>query len=226
MALTSIEEIEVQFAIMTTGIKCALIHNNIEVGLLIERLCAISAVKEREVPLFDEDVFTKIKSIDELWKQLRDQWDIYNYELLRYIVKVSECGKAKEILEQFVSKIDPSAIKDVEFVLRCQKEKQTGTLKPVLRIKVNCQECTPNIKKKVEDIVSKMYDLDKYTLRLRSIKEGCIELLYYISQPLKSYLLNFKISNEILANFSNCDIISLHIDEFKLDIMVSARMVH
>ena len=53
---------------MTSNIKQALINNNVDVAVLIERLCAISAVKNENVPLFDEDVFERIQSIDKFWK--------------------------------------------------------------------------------------------------------------------------------------------------------------
>ena len=68
--LTNIRHIEVQFAMMTNRIKQALIRNNIDVASLIEQLCAISAVKNRNVPLFDEDVFKEITSINGLWRKI------------------------------------------------------------------------------------------------------------------------------------------------------------
>ena len=54
--LTSIVDIEVEFAIMTEKIKQALISSNVDVVALIEKLCAISAVSDKNVPLFIEDV--------------------------------------------------------------------------------------------------------------------------------------------------------------------------
>ena len=122
---------------MTIRIKQALISNNVDIVPLIEQLCAISAVRNKNVPLFDEDVFERIKSIDEFWRKLRNFWNIFDYELLGYVVKVSECGEAQEIFEEFLSRIDPSAIENVDLVLHCKKEHQEGSLKPVLRIKVN-----------------------------------------------------------------------------------------
>ena len=226
--LTKIQQIEVQFAKMTRRIKQALIDNNVDVVLLIEQLCAISVVKSKKVPLFDEDVFERIKSIDELWKRLRIFWNIFNYELLYYIVEISECGEAKEIFEEFLSRIDPSAIKDADLVLDCRIEDREGSLISVLRVKVNTERFTTNIKKRVEEILSKTFNLDKYALRFQGIKEGCIELLYYISKPLKLYLLEFKISKDVVKKFLADNIISLHIEEFELrissrisDIMVS-----
>ena len=179
--MISIRDIEAQFAMMTSSIKQALINNNVDVALLIERLCAISAVKEKKVPLFDKDVFEEIQSVDEFWKRLRDQWNIYDYELLEYIVNISGCREAKEIFKEFFSRLNPSAIEDVGLVLDCRVKDREGLLMPVLRIKVKAEKCTPHIKKMVEKIVSEKFNLDKYTLCLQSIKKGCVEfvLLYF-----------------------------------------------
>ena len=216
--LTKIQQIEVQFAKMTRRIKQALIDNNVDVVLLIEQLCAISVVKSKKVPLFDEDMFERIKSIDELWKRLRIFWNIFDYELLYYIVEISECEEAKEIFEEFLSRIDPSVIKDADLMLDCRIEDREGLLKPVLRIKVNSEECTPDVEKRVKEIVSKVYELDEYALCFQGIKEGCIELLYCISKPLKLYLLEFKISKGGMEKFFADKIISLHIEEYELRI--------
>ena len=216
--LTTIKDIEVQFAKMTNRIKQALINNNVNVASLIEQLCAISAVRNKKVPLFDEDVFEKIKSVYEFWRRLRIFWNIFDYDLLQYVVEISDCKEAQEIYEDFLSRIDPSAIEDVDLVLHCRKEEHEGSLNPVLRIKVNTEKCTLSIKEKVEEIVSKTYNLSKYALHFHSIKEGCIELLYYISKSLKIYLLEFKISEGILEKFLAVKIISLHIDESELKI--------
>ena len=68
--LTSIDDIEVEFAIMTDKIKEALINENIDVVSLIEQLCAISVVSDKNVPLFDKDVFERIQSINDFWREL------------------------------------------------------------------------------------------------------------------------------------------------------------
>ena len=216
--LTSINLIEIEFAKMTNRIKQALINNNVDVVSLIEQLCAISAVKNQKVPLFDEDVFERIKSIDEFWKKLKNFWNIFDYELLQYVVEISDCREAKDIFEKFLSRIDPSEIEDEDLVLHCRVQDREGSLKPVLRIKVNSEKCTLDIKKMVENTVSEAYSLCKYTLRLQGIKKGCVELLYYISKPLKVFLLQFEISESILGNFLTHKIVSLHIDEFVLKI--------
>ena len=201
---------------MTSRIKQALINNNVDVVSLIEQLCAISAVKNKNVPIFDEDVFEDIKSIDGFWRKLRTFWNIFDYDLLQCVVEISDCEEAQDILENFLSGIDPSAIKDVDLVLHCKEERWEGSLKPVLRIKVKTEKCTLDTKQMVEKVVSKTYKLENYALHLQSLKDGCIELSYYISKPLKLYLLQFKITENVMAEFLTHHIVSLHIDELEL----------
>ena len=216
--LTNIQDIEIQFALMSTAIKEALISSKVDVILLIERLCAISAVRNKNVPLFDKDVFEKIRTIDDFWKELRGFWTIFDYDLLKYIVKISQCNKAQDILNEFLLKIDPASIEDVDMMLHCKVEHWEGSLKPVLRIKVNAEECTQNVKTEVEEVVKKTYELDKYALHFVCIKKGCIELFYYISRSLKSYLLQFHITKDDIRQFCDHDFINLRIDDFVLNI--------
>ena len=180
---------------MTNKIKQALIDNKIDIDSLIEQLCTISAVSNKNVPLFDKDVFVKIRSVNEFWKSLRTFWNIYDYDLLRFIVRITECEKAQKILEEFLSRIDPSALRDVDLVLHCRVDQREGSLRPTLRIKINA-------------------NLEEYSLHFKGIKDGCIELLYHISEPVKSYLLQYKFSEGVtLADFSIYKIISLYIDD-------------
>ena len=224
--LTNIQDIEVQFAKMTNRIKEALIQNKVNVISLIEQLCAISAVKGKNVPLFDEDVFEKITSIDEFWIRLRVFWNIFDYDLLWCVIEISECKEAEEIFEEFLSRIDPSAIEDADLVLDCRVEHREGSLRPILRVKVNADRCTVNVRKMVKEIVSKNFRLHEYTLHLRGIKKGCVELFYYISQPLKLYLFQSEISKNILADFLAQKILSLQIDEYKLKIPTNITVSH
>ena len=57
--------IQLHFFKISYLIKEALIKNEVDVGLLIELLCATSAVKNKQIPIFDKEVSEKIRSIDE-----------------------------------------------------------------------------------------------------------------------------------------------------------------
>ena len=106
-------------------------------------------------------------------------------------------------------------------VLHCRVEQKEGLPnKCILRIKVNAKRCTYNVKKKVKEIVSEEYNLQQYTLCFKSIKEGCIELLFYISKAVMTYLLHCKITARTLTKFSDCKIINIFFVN-EIDILVS-----
>ena len=238
--LTSIREIDIEFGKMTTKVEDALIKAKVDVAKLINQLSAINVVKNKQVPLFDNDLFERVHSIADLWKILRGFWHIFDYEVLECIIKLSECREAQDIFTDFISRINPSAIVDADLMLHCKEEHWEGSLKPVLRVKVKAEVKANKLTKKVEDkvkrVVSEAYKLKRYNLCFRGIKEGCIEMIYYISKPLKLYLLKFEITGSNMAEFLAHDIISLHIndteDEFELKVpfkivdMVSSYVVH
>ena len=204
---------------MTDEIKEALINGNIDVVSLVEQLCAISAVKDKKVPLFDKDVFEKIQSINDFWRELRIFWNIFDYDLLHFVIKLSKCKKAQVIFDEFLSRIDPLAIEDVDLVLRCRVEHREGSLKPVLRIKINADRCTIDIQRKVKETVSEIFNLEQYSLCFKGIKKGCIELLYdCISGGVESYLLQCTLSKDNFKGLSSCNIINLHINDYELKV--------
>ena len=206
---------------MTTEIEMALIKNQVDVGQLIKRLCATSVAKNKNVPLFGEEVFENVKSINKFWKKLNGFWTIFDYDLLELVIELSDCNKAQDIFKDFLSKIDFSAIKEADLMLHCKEEHWEGLLKSVLRVKVNVEEekCTDNLKETVKKIVAETFDLERYALQLKCIKKGCIEVSFYISEPLKLYLLQFVITRSAIEEFLVHTIVSLCIDdEFELKI--------
>ena len=80
--LTCIEDIELEFAKMTNKIKEELSKyvSDSDVVSLIEQLRAISAVKDRKVPLFGEDTFKRVSNVRSLWQILSGFWSIYDYD--------------------------------------------------------------------------------------------------------------------------------------------------
>ena len=112
---------------MTDKIKEALYNNNISVTSLIEKLCAISAVRSKKVCL------KKMKSINELWRKLRKFWNIFDYDILIFVIDISECTEAQEILNNFLARIDLSAFEDMGLVLH-YKIYEVELMQPLLRI--------------------------------------------------------------------------------------------
>ena len=202
---------------MIEVIKLTFTKNNVNVFILIEKLYTISAVIDKKVSIFDEEMFKNIKSIDSLFEKLRSLWSIFDYELLQYIVEISECKEAQDVLIDFLEKLDPSAIKDVDLVLHFKENSWKRSLMPVLRVKVKAEKYTVDIQKSTEKVLSKVFNLSKLALHFQCVKNTC-ELVYYISEPLKLYLLQLEIAEGCMVEFSAHCINSIHIDEFKLKV--------
>ncbi|XP_065917407.1 uncharacterized protein [Dysidea avara] len=214
--LTRFSEIELEFARMANEIKNALCRANTDVPSLIEQLQSISTVSTKQVPLFDENVFEKIPTIDELWKILSKFWNIFDYDILIPVVRLSKCVEAEELLDQFLARIDPAAIEGEDLVLRYRVYQVEGLLQPQLRVKIKTEQCNNQVMKKVKKIISRKFSLEEYSLYFVGIKEGCIELVFRISKATMSYLLTFTITNSIIADLTEQDIICLQINNMNI----------
>ena len=214
--LATLEDLELAFAIITRKIKEILCKLTVDVVSLIEQLRTFSAVRDQYVPLLDEDVFTRVTTMEQLWQKLSNYWTIYNYDILKILLELVKCDKASEVFEKFLARIDPDTIEDMDLVLRHEVFQRKESLKPLLRIKVGAEKCTSNVKKEVEDILCEKFKLTKYSIRFKGIKEGCIELLYQISVSTMSYLLQCKVTGHDLAGFSRLQITSLQLLGFKI----------
>ena len=223
--LITSEDVEVEFASTTDKIKQVLCNSTINVTSVVEQLQTISVVRNKNIPLFDEDVFENVTTVERLWQRLSKFWSIYDYDVLRILLRIIKYKKADEIFEEFLSKFDSSAMKDKELVLYYEEFRRQGLIKPLLRIKVKAEKYTDSIRAEVEELMSSTFKLEEYSLCFRGIKEGCIELLYQISNALMSYLLQCKVSGHDLVKLGAHNVISIRINDMELIIPPEIEMV-
>ena len=172
----------VEFAKMAIDIKEVLLKNNIRADLLIERLCAVTS---HQLPIFNEDMFEEVNSIDKLWDTLSKFWKIFDYDLLILVVDLAECAEAHKILDNFQKKCNLFALHDcaLEYYDPLQNIKYKTKIEPrLLKIKVDVKEekCTVDYVMKLKEHLCKVLDLQKYDLYLKHIHYGCTELTYYV----------------------------------------------
>ena len=136
--LITADDLEADFAITTNKIKQALISSSepVDVASVIQQLQTSTAVKNKNVPLFDEGVFKNVTTIEMLWEKLSRFWSIFDYDLLLFVLKIVKCEEADKIFKKFLSKIDISRMEDTDLVLCYKVIEQEGSMKPSLRIKV------------------------------------------------------------------------------------------
>ena len=134
------------------------------------------------------------------------------------MLKIINCEKANKIFDEFLFKIDPAIIDDVDLVIYYKVYDRHGFTKPLLRIKVKTERFSHHNKEEIHKVLSQLFDLEKYALRLKGIKEGCIELIYEISTKLKSHLLSCKIVGSNVHHLTDCGITCLNIDSMKINL--------
>ena len=68
MLFEDLEDLEMEFAVITNKIKQVLNSSHIDIKSLLEQLQTMSAVKDKKVPLFDDDVFENVTTVDKVWE--------------------------------------------------------------------------------------------------------------------------------------------------------------
>lgn len=158
-----------EFAITTNKIKQELCNSPIDVASVVQQLQVCSAVKDKNVPLFDEEVFENVSTVEKLWQKLNKFWSIFDYDVLRILLRFVKCKRAVEIFEEFLSRIDVAAMEDVDLVLHFEVFERQGSMKPLLRIKVKTENCTVYVERRVKEIISSKFDLENYSLRFKGL---------------------------------------------------------
>ena len=189
--------IQLHFFKISYLIKEALIKNEVDVGLLIELLCATSAVKNKQIPIFDKEVLEKIRSIDEFWERLRGLLKICNVELLKCIVEISGCKEAQDVLEEFLPKFIPAAVEDLERYW--EEERWVELPMPVLSVTMCCNKFSLKVIKSVEEMMSKIYKTNEYALHFFRAEQDPVILHYHVSQSLSTYIDTAKIPENAAA---------------------------
>ena len=219
--LSSIDEIETEFGIMVTKVQEALEKSNTNVSKLLIKLKSTSVVRDRNIPLFDKDVFKEITSIDKLFETLSSHWYLFDYDVLEYLVNTAECEQAKIVYDDFLASFDSSVMNNYKLVLQCDEFKYKEDLVPgtcKLRVKIARDECTVEVEKEVKEVISEYFKLEKYALIFKGIEQGCIELIYQISHSVKSYMLQHKLNGYDILQLKAHKIIALKFDSMELNI--------
>jgi len=226
--MMTIEDLEVEFAKTVAKIKQVLCEENENAISLVEELQKYTVVKFKKIPLFEDDIYKRVASIEDLWKILNRFWDIYDYDVLNFIMERINCKRAQRIYEDFQSKIDPSTLKDAELVLASDETYSPGPI-PRLRVKLKAKKpCTNKVKNNVKNLLSKKFKVENYSLVYKYIHKGCVELTFIsTSAAVISYLESCVVTGHDIADFAmhNIKCIKTHQKEIQVDPSLIPNMV-
>ena len=205
---------------MTENIEKALKDSKFDVDILITELKNIFAVDYKEIPLFDNNMFTTEETIESLWKKLSSYWDIFDYDLLLHVINICDCEEATSIFKDFSRRIYPSKLQDVDLVLYYEIHKKNNFNEDTLRVKLNAQTLKSQLKDEVKKTLCEVYKIkiNKYVLHLKTIRTGCIEMMLQTSTSLRSHIRTYKIYRRDAAKFAELNILSIGITDMELKI--------
>jgi len=88
--------------------------------------------------------------------------EFFDYDILILVVNLTECSEAQKIFNDFLTIIDLSALEEDDLTVLHYKIYEEKLTQPVLKVKVNVEKCTVDIKRKVKMHLSDAFELKKF----------------------------------------------------------------
>ena len=190
------EEIEDDFAVLTSEIGYSFIQRNVDLSKLKMYFSSLEYVKARVDNAADEHLFNpilekidKVESITGLFNLMANFWSWFNYRLLERVARsygnenekdrfAKYLKKLKTFLERYVYEM-PSSIHNPK------KLKGYTKLSCKLIDSVrNSKACDIQL---IQHALGRVLGVDHFALVLTSIKEGCVELVFMVPESMEKY---------------------------------------
>ena len=167
-----LQKIEADFKEMTNNVQKAFIDGSIVLDDLLINLKNSFATKNKKIPLFKENFFRDITSIEGLFEALDFLWNLYDHDTLAFLINIADCKKASKIYTEFISSVDLSAF---DLVNHCS-DKEIPILPGYekLQIKVEKSKCTIKMIERIKMMVVEYYDLENVQLYLKKLPKGVL----------------------------------------------------
>ena len=181
----------------------------------IQRIIKILQYDEKNV--FSTDTtFGTIKTTDELLKCLGKYCNgIYDYHALDIFVQASQCQEAIKELNDFTEMLQKSILKELDLLsdhgeLLHPDDFMPGTYKFI--VQYSGGKCTRGTKDMIQDIVEQSVRLRKGVLIFKGFDIGSVLLIYQISEVVRNYLLQFRLTKQNLLFLEGNNITGLIVD--------------
>ena len=198
LVVQSLKDIEEDFENMIFDVQKAFINDNVVVDDLLMNLKTSSATKNKEVPLFEEDFFKNVKSIETLFKVLDYYWNLYDHDMLAFLINTAKCKMACVIYQKFVNFLNLSS-----FDLLSHPNKEMAPGYKILQITIDKSECTIKTVENIKRMVVEYYELEKCAIVFKEVTKGSINIKYLTS-----------------------DLVMIHINNKTLFVDFKTRLIH
>ena len=196
-----------------------------EVQELITKLCKAD---QNKLTVFSTDeAFKKIKTYSNLCHKIAQYCNIYDYQLLEFFVKFTECNKAIELLAAFTDEMHNSSLKNLDLLSDCDKMFNPDDLMPgtyIFAIEYIGSQCTMVTKTIVENVIIERFHLQKGTIIFKGIKTASKTFVYQISADVRSYLLKYHFDDQDVAALAANKVTYLIIDGIETRIPLQQKI--
>ena len=189
-------------------------ENDVDIEKLITILSFDDADKNS---VFSTDsAFTTIRTKVQLFHHVSQYCKgIYDYQVLDVLVQASGCPEAIKELNDFTELLQNSILAEIDLIsehgeLLHPDDFMSGTYKFIIEYVGG--KCKLGTKEMVQSIVEQSVCLRKGVLIFKGFDVGSILFIYQISEAVKSYLLQYKFTEQDFAHLEGNNIISLIVD--------------
>ena len=217
-----ISKLKGSYAKVVIPIKQIIDKQNIDIESLILHLGACDTTN---LTIFSTDeAFVKVTNTVQLFYEITKYCSMYDYELLLAFVGSIDCKEATKLLDDFAEQLRHSVLQNLDLLCELKDPKVLpGTHK--LIIKYTGGECTLESKKIIQDVVYECFHPKKVSIIFRGAEEGCVAFVFQISGAVKSYLLQYQITDEDVAVLAKHNITHVIIDDEELKVLSQDQKV-
>ena len=212
-------DIETDFKEMINNVQKAFIDGKIDLNDVLKKLNNSSATKHKEIPLFEKNLFEDVISIETLFKVLSCFWNLYDHDMLAFLIDTVKCEKANRVYKEFCASLDLSAFDLLNYY--CDQEIAILPGYSTLKITLEKKECTSKTMEKIKSITVDHYGLEKYAIVLKKVTKGSIKIEFLTSDLLLLHIGTITISIDFKKMLKQEEVIRFN----GIEIKVKAREV-
>ena len=205
------ENLRVQFGCLLTDLKKAIVDfmQSTECTYTVSDLrirfrgATSSDINGHLSVVFTNETLQKAQYIKDMFEFLSEKCSLYDYKLLRLFVGTSKCKEADKLMMDFNKKVKESLLQKLN-LLSVYDNLVTRDLPfdENRKLTVKCENKDLHITIEDENLIRRKlcewFRLPSLSVILVDITQGCIALIYEISQKVKEHLLKCSVTCQVI----------------------------
>ncbi|XP_065915433.1 uncharacterized protein [Dysidea avara] len=174
--------------------------------------------------VFSDDDFIKSTKFCQVSKSVLKRTTIYDYSALEFFINTINCEEAKETLRDFVKHFEISLMKQMNllddheiYTSNDYSGLSFGNDQPLV-IKYRGYSLLYDDQELIKKFVCEMFELVDFSVEFERIARGCIALIYRITDSVRRYLLEYRITGGKLASCAKYNILCFIIGDMQLKV--------